>query len=404
MMESTRSYAEVGYNSRELAQAIAPEELSPALWSTLPTELLERVLAFLPFPNLFRLRSVCRRWNALPHCSYFRQIRASAPRQWGACLPVLFCKDASIDTEDEGWNSDSWSAYDTASNEWLRLPPLTCLDARHPKYLVVGSGGLLCIGDFDSTENLVVCNPVTRCFRELSPTLGEWAEPDLTAMAIDKHTGSYRLVLAGNRSFSPDESGYRTTEVYNSTTRAWAIAGNIPANLELHSQEGALCSNVLYCLARDPKQGSWNTLTAYDLVSGKWTIVSQSIPHGSRTPHVIGSHGRILVVAECYDMVGDSECVILFELDLMTKKWRELSQLPNELYVGIGKRVIACTVDGDYICVTGCSASRWYSAMYRSSQNRWHQVPAFPVDESKGRDLCELLLSSSPFRPSLEPV
>ena len=403
MMESTHS---IGYKSRDVAQATTTaEELSPSLWSSLPTELLERVLAYLPFPNLFRLRSVCRRWNSLPHCAYFRQIRAAAPNQWGACLPVLFCKDATIDMEDEGWNADLWSAFDTASSRWLRLPPLTCLDARHPKYLVVGSGGLLCIGDFDSTENLVVCNPVTRSFRELPPTLGEWAEPDLTAMAIDKHTGGYRLVLSGNRSFDSNELGYRTTEVYNSATKSWSIAGNIPANLELHSQEGALCNNALYCLARDPRQGVWNTLTSFDLAAGKWAIVSQNIPHGSRTPHVIASHDRILVVAERCDPDANCDCVILFELDLVPKKWREVSRLPNELYLAIGKRVIACTVDGDFICVTGCSSSRWYSAMYASSHNKWQHVPPFPVDESKPRsELCELLLSSSPFRPSLELV
>lgn len=403
MMESTHQHQGTCCNPRNPIHE-AGEELLPVLWSSLPTELLERVLAFLPFPNLFRLRTVCKRWNSLPHCSYFRQIRASAPNQWGACLPVLFCKDAAIDAEDEGWNSDSWSAYDTASCRWLRLPPLTCLDARHPKYLVVGSGGLLCIGDFDSTENLVVCNPVTRCLRELPLTIKQWAEPDVTAMAINKRTGGYKLVLAGNRHFKPGSPGYRNTEIYDSSSKAWETVGDIPVNLELHSQEGALCNNSLYCLARDKKHGIWDILVAFDLGSRKWSTVCYNIPYGSPTPHVIGSHDRILAVAE-HNRVTETtdDCVYLFEYDLKSTKWVKLSQLPNDMYHRIGKRVIACTVDGNYICVTGCAGKQWCSAMYRLSLNKWEQVPVFPHDESKGRE-CELLLSSSPFRPSLGSV
>lgn len=89
-------------------EKIEEERMECSLWSALPTELLERVLAFLPFPFLFRLRSVCKRWNALPHCGYFRQLVGDRP--WGACLPVLFCKDASAD-EDEGWYAHIRSSF-----------------------------------------------------------------------------------------------------------------------------------------------------------------------------------------------------------------------------------------------------------------------------------------------------
>lgn len=222
-------------------------------------------------------------------------------------------------------------------------------------------------------------------------------------MVITGKEEGYKLVLAGDRGFSAEEVEYRRTEVYDSQLRVWETAGEIPKNLELHSQEGALCGNVLYCLARDPKQGVWNTLAGFDVRERTWRVVSQTVPHGSRTPHVVACLGRILAIAE-QDRVGsqdDSQCAILYELNLVSKKWRELSRLPSEMYVTIGKRVVACTVDGDYICITGCRAKRWYSVMCRSSESKWQQVPAFPVEDSKGS---ELLLSSSPFRPSLEPV
>ena len=66
--------------------------------------------------------------------------------------------------------------------------------------------------------------------------LGEWAEPDLTAIAINKHTRGYRLALSGNGSFDSNDLGYRTREVHNSATKSWSIAGNIPANLDVHMQ------------------------------------------------------------------------------------------------------------------------------------------------------------------------
>jgi hypothetical protein len=40
-------------------------ELSSALWSRLPFKDVQRVLSFLPVPDLCRYRIVCKRWNLL---------------------------------------------------------------------------------------------------------------------------------------------------------------------------------------------------------------------------------------------------------------------------------------------------------------------------------------------------
>ncbi|KAI4371229.1 hypothetical protein MLD38_019491 [Melastoma candidum] len=47
------------------------------IWSRLPLKLLDRVLAFLPPPDFFRSRSVCKRWYSLLFSPAFLQLYLS---------------------------------------------------------------------------------------------------------------------------------------------------------------------------------------------------------------------------------------------------------------------------------------------------------------------------------------
>ncbi|KAJ7536381.1 hypothetical protein O6H91_12G067000 [Diphasiastrum complanatum] len=67
---------------RGLACMDAPAvTLDKKLWSKLPSDLLERTLAFLPLPILFRFRCVCKRWNSLPSCPSFTEFCKRLPIQ-----------------------------------------------------------------------------------------------------------------------------------------------------------------------------------------------------------------------------------------------------------------------------------------------------------------------------------
>ena len=54
-------------------------------WSSLPGEILEVALAQLLLSEVFQLRSMCKRWNALNYCKHFQERTLRNGLLWGPC-------------------------------------------------------------------------------------------------------------------------------------------------------------------------------------------------------------------------------------------------------------------------------------------------------------------------------
>lgn len=69
------------------------------LWGDLREELVDRVLARLPIDSFFRLRAVCKRWNAIIHSHSFisdcSQVSTPFPVTFSAYFDVIFSMQSS---------------------------------------------------------------------------------------------------------------------------------------------------------------------------------------------------------------------------------------------------------------------------------------------------------------------
>jgi len=90
------------------------EESSP--WRSLPSEILERALAFLPLSDVFRLRCVCKRWNALIHCAQFQESSLRCTVAWGPFY------SPRVGWKGRGSPVVPSSSYDLAERKWISLP------------------------------------------------------------------------------------------------------------------------------------------------------------------------------------------------------------------------------------------------------------------------------------------
>ncbi|GMP28575.1 hypothetical protein CsSME_00004057 [Camellia sinensis var. sinensis] len=75
------------------AKAIHPDvQMEDNIWAMLPEDLLNEILARVPPFIIFRLRSVCKRWNSLLQDSSFLKFHSQVPSH-GPCL-LTFWKNS----------------------------------------------------------------------------------------------------------------------------------------------------------------------------------------------------------------------------------------------------------------------------------------------------------------------
>ncbi|EFJ37682.1 hypothetical protein SELMODRAFT_402181 [Selaginella moellendorffii] len=132
--------------------------MDPKLWSKLPEDCVDRILARLPLPSMFRLRSVCKRWNSFVHSEAFFSLQSeiSASRS-----SFLLCTQGRVSC-----------VYNFSLDGWHFVPvPRIILPIDIPPVTVVSaSGGLLCYANqVAECSTLFVCNPFTKVLREMPP-------------------------------------------------------------------------------------------------------------------------------------------------------------------------------------------------------------------------------------------
>jgi hypothetical protein len=118
------------------------------LWGTLPEDLQDRILAWLPFPAFARACTVCKRWNAVTYSHSFLEMYRRVPSP-NPCFLMFEAKDRSM-----------CSVYNPTSNRWHRIP--FTFFHYETKFPCAAAGGLLCFCGVSAYPSLSVCNPLTR--------------------------------------------------------------------------------------------------------------------------------------------------------------------------------------------------------------------------------------------------
>lgn len=362
--------------------------LDATIWKNLPEEILEHIVAFLPFPNLFRCATVCKQWRAFSRSLHLRLPASASP--WPSYCPIRYSQS------DAG--ALHWSAFSIATNKWQAMPPI----APPPKpgrIFLTGAGGLLAI--YRPGAPIVVVNPVTGQRRELPTTLQQWSRPDVLHMITSPH-GAYKLILAGTEAYSARKP--QPTEIYDSEIGSWALAGSLPADLYLDPQDGALDSHGrLVCTAQKASAGDTlagtDALVAFDVTRGVWSEVASDLPDESARQTALATAGRTLMAVAPVD--DDGPVGRLYALHSVSRRWELLAAMPEPLHRRV-RSWGACVVSGHHVVVVsdtahGCVVS------YDLSQRTWSERRS-PIKFGKSTRLSNKdvrLLAPISFRPDV---
>jgi len=181
-----------------------PWFMRPWLWSQLPDELLELVIARLPVAQIDGLRALSKSWrfNMAPH-SHFKRLCAEA-------RPKLF----ALMRADPQRGKIRFKLFDSRSYMWHNCEYNLAREYRQS--LSVSDGGLVCFVPGGQQLPILVCNPLTNDWRALPlPSLVRH-KPRMIQLLVG--SGSYRLILVG--ALGPDRLG---AEVYDSSIQKWEI-------------------------------------------------------------------------------------------------------------------------------------------------------------------------------------
>ncbi|CAM6112807.1 unnamed protein product [Calypogeia fissa] len=192
----------------------------------LPEDLVERILAMVSFPFLFKARTLSKSWLAkfspiesqddeekkMRAVSFQKQV-CQHSTSWKTFCPVI------VRNEDP-------FAYDRPSQTWQRLPSLSCLPSsdlktyQRAKKSVQIEGALLFI---PAIPNLFVVNILNQSWKQLPPHphYVPWQESESQAQMVmsngaDGGEISYEVII-----LSCGRGGPHPLQIYNSKSGAW---------------------------------------------------------------------------------------------------------------------------------------------------------------------------------------
>nr|AJP06362.1 UFO2 [Pinus tabuliformis] len=371
------------YGSRESSSSSSSSSqgtwMDPRLWSMLPPKLVEKILACLPPPSFFRMRSVCKHWYRLLFSDSFLELCAEAApqRQW-----FLLFKPG---VWTEGY------LYDPFSMSWFR----TSLSSLPSIFSVVASaGGLLCcLSENPGCKTVLICNPLTKECLQLPCTLKERFVPSV-GLIVEKETKAYKVIVAGDDMISPFAVKNLTTEMYDSVCQYWTIAGPLPRLCNLESGKMTHANGILYCMNYSPF-----SVLAYDLEPGMWSKIQAPMRRFLRSPNLVECRGRLVMVAAVQkSKLNVPKSVRIWGLQDSRTGWVELERMPQSLYDEFMKvcdqETFSCIAHGNIILISCSKSSDMLT--YDMYHKLWSWVPRCPfVHATQG-------LQGFAFEPRLE--
>lgn len=245
-------------------------ELAVGLWSKLPFEILERVLSFLPAPDLCRYRSVCKKWKSLIRKPTFvaacmRNVKDSD----GSFIVARYYRHKRPDvvSSEPSDFERGVSIFDFKAKRWFTV--LKDDERRTYSEDLVVDGGLVCQYKWqprvwgNMVWPLIVYNPLENTTKTIEGTiLHYYFGYDIPNMAlvVDSLTRKYKIFLMRGPQCifaHPMDPREPYMIVFDSATREWALSLNQPPDLPQESPDRftrmCLCvvahQNKLYTLA-----------------------------------------------------------------------------------------------------------------------------------------------------------
>ncbi|EFJ36037.1 hypothetical protein SELMODRAFT_78419 [Selaginella moellendorffii] len=338
----------------------AASSLDSEVWCNLPEHLVDTVLAWLPPASLFRLRTVCKRWNSVVSSRAFLDTCSKIKSR----LPyfLMFA---------DHFHRRVAAVYDVSVSSWHLLPFSSFMHCRFPESFLVlaAAGGLLCLeGTGSQSGTMFVSNPITRVYKKL-PRMIAMKSPYVVGMVVDDEMKSYKILVA-------QDGETLASQVYDSSTNRWSLTGVYHRRTAILA--GATFYNgLLFCLTFSP-----NGLLAFDLERGQWLEVKLALPPSLSCPNLMTHQDRLLLIGGIEEL-GSLQSVHVWQLHPTKPEWMDVERVPDELF----KRLFTsssghfiCVGQGDFICL-----HEYYSPeilMYDIVRSSWQWLPGCSLNDN----------------------
>ncbi|GKC13650.1 F-box/kelch-repeat protein-like protein [Tanacetum coccineum] len=285
-------------------------QMEDDIWAMLPEDLLNEILARVPPFMIFRLRSVCKRWNSILQDNGFLKFHSQVPSH-GPCLLTYWKNSQS--------QSPQCSVFSLPLKQWYKIP-FTFLP-QWAFWLVGSSGGLVCFSGLDgSTFRTLICNPLTQTCRIL-PSMHYNQQRQLT-MVVDRKQRSFKIIAAND--LYGDKS--LPTEVYDSKLNRWSVHQRMPA-VNLCSSKMAFCDSRLYLETLSPLG-----LMMYRLDTGYWEHIPAKFPRSLLDGYLIAGTKKRLFLVGRVGLYSTLQSMRIWELDHAKVMWVEVTRMPPRYF------------------------------------------------------------------------
>ncbi|XP_057462775.1 F-box/kelch-repeat protein At5g15710 [Actinidia eriantha] len=339
-------------NIATFVKATHPDvQMEDNIWAMLPEDLLNEILARVPPFMIFRLRSVCKRWNSILQDNSFLKFHSQVPSH-GPCL-LTFWKNSQ---------TPQCSVFSLPLKQWYRIP-FTFLP-QWAFWLVGSSGGLVCFSGLDgSIFKALVCNPLTQTWRTLP--IMHYNQQRQLIMVVDRMDRSFKVIatndIYGDRSLP--------TEVYDSKLDCWSLHQTMPA-VNLCSSKMAFCDSRLYLETLSPLG-----LMMYRVDTGFWEHIPAKFPRSLLDGYLVAGTQKRLFLVGRIGLYSTLQSMRIWELDHTKIAWVEISRMPPRYFralLRLSAERFECFGQDNLICFTSWNQGK--GLLYDVDKKTWSWI------------------------------
>lgn len=333
--------------------------MDPSIWSRLPDDLLDRILALLPLKTLFALRPTCKRFNSLLFSPSFLSLLNSSPSS-----------SSFLILSHPQFSHRFLPLYDSSTDHWRTIPlssPTT--------HLLSSSSGLLLFSV--GYSSLLVLNLLTNCSTIVRCPTNPISSATLTSSPSSSPHGYRIFVPCSNTNW---------VFVYSSANQSWSRFSGLESVMG-HSnsrQNGILFHGSLLFSTPEPF-----SIVGFDPVTGVWDpragpelpaelafvrLVNGRIGKGERL-YLVGGVGRD----------GISRSLQIWEL--VSGNWEEVGRLPELMcrkFVSVcyhNYSHVYCFWHEGLVCV--CCTTWPEVLFFKVGRGTWHWLQRCPLLQEK---------------------
>ncbi|BBN05700.1 hypothetical protein MPTK1_3g15290 [Marchantia polymorpha subsp. ruderalis] len=322
--------------------------MDPELWRHLPEELVQRILARLPWWSNMQLRSVSRAWRTLlADCEFLR--RSEPPV--GGRRPCWICR-----SRDASYTLRNWSM--------TRSLPLAGLLSTDPQFrLEAATAGLLLMAHHSQPLGRLsfLVNPLNGTRRDIPP-LPLLKDPSLCyslGMVADRSSRSHKIIVVHSELVNcPGAPAQEEIFVYDSRADRWDMVHCMQRQCDDYRglRSAVFVNGQLYILTVMNSEDGW-IYRLFLVLPSRWDEVPARICIQTLSNvHMFEHGGRLMLVGET-KTGGRAAAVRIWRLGPSMTKWHEAFVMPDHLLLQLhvprrGVR-FKVHVEGHFACFRG---------------------------------------------------